>query len=327
MVVLTEAQVRGLVTMAEAIRCCREAYVAIARGEVDVPLRHQIHTRDGVGLVMSGCVPAVDGYGVKFVSVMPANKERGLPVTLGVLLLFDPQTGQPLALMDATFLTAYRTGAGTGVATDLLARPAARVLAIIGTGGQADAQLEAVLCVRPIQRVLVYNRTLARAEAFCRRHQGKTNRDRQPVHFEVVDRPELAAGEADIIVTATTSMTPVLKGEWLKPGAHVNAIGSHEPEMQEIDEETVRRAAVRAVDSRPGAMVPGDLSIPLRKGLITEADLVEIGEIAAGLRAGRQSDDAITLFKSVGHAAQDLVVGRLIYEKARRSQIGVEVPL
>lgn len=328
MLILTEDDVRALLTMPEAIEASRQAYVALAEGRVHVPLRHHVPAaQGGVGLVMPGYVPDAQGYGVKFVSVMPGNRERDLPVTLGTMMIFDPVTGEPLALLAATYLTAFRTGAGTGVATDLLARDDAGVLAIVGTGGQADAQLEAVLAVRSVHTVRVYNRTREKAEAFCRRHEGARNRDGQPVALEVVDTAQAAVESADIIVAATNSATPVVRGQWLKPGAHVNAVGAHDPSMQEMDEETVRRARVIAVDSRAGALVPGDLSVPLKQGIIQEADLVEVGLIAQGRSPGRQSPDDITVFKSVGHASQDLVTARVVYEKALASGKGVTIRL
>ncbi len=328
MLILTDDDVAKLLTMPEAIAASRQAYVALAEGRVHVPLRHHVPAADGgVGLVMPGYVPEAQGYGVKFVSVMPANRDRGLPVTLGTMMLFDPATGVPLALIAATYLTAFRTGAGTGVATDLLARPDAAELAIIGTGGQADAQVWAVLAVRPVTHVRVYNRTRAKAEDFCRRHQGARNRDGQEVSFAVVDSPQEAVEPADIVVASTNVYTPVVRGEWLKPGCHVNGIGSHDPRMQELDEETIRRASVIAVDSRAGALVPGDLSIPLKQGIVRESDIVEIGLIAQGKHPGRRSAEEVTVFKSVGHASQDLVTGRMVYEKALAAGIGQAVSL
>jgi len=328
MLVLTDDDVRELITMPEAIEAARRAYVALAEGRVHVPLRPHVPAAEGgVGLAMPGYVPDAGGYGVKFVSVMPNNRQRGLPVTLGAMLLFDPATGVPIALLAATYLTALRTGAGTGVATGLLAREDAGTLAIIGTGGQAGAQLEAVLAVRPVHTVRVHNRTLEKAEAFCRRHHGARNRDGQPVTLEVASSAQAAVEDADIIVAATNSASPVVRGEWLKPGAHVNAIGAHEPGMQEIDEEVVRRARVIAVDSRAGALVPADLSVPLKRGLIQEDDLIEIGHIAQGRHTGRQRPDDITLFKSVGHASLDLVTARVVYDKAVAAGKGQRIRL
>lgn len=326
-VVLTVTDVRELLTMEEAIEANRRAYIALARREVDVPLRHHIRTQKGVGLVMPGYVPNEASFGLKFVSVMPENRSRGLPVTVGVVMLLDPETGAPLAFMDGTYLTALRTGAGTGVATDLLAVPTAKTMTLIGTGGQADAQLRAVLSVRPVERVFVYNRTRARAEEFCRRHAGAVNRNGRPVALSVVDDLERAVRESQIVVTATNASTPVLLGEWLAPGTHVNAIGSHDREGREVDEEVVIRSRVIAVDFRPGAMMAGDLAVPLDRGRIKESDLVEIGTIAAGDVPGRINQDDITFFKSVGHAVQDLVVAKLVYERARQRGMGKYISL
>lgn len=328
MLVLTESDVRRAMAMGEAIETARIAYRAIASGEAQVPPRAVLRPHGGgVGLVMPAYVPSVGGYGVKFVSVVPGNRQRGLPATVGALLLVDPATGVPLALMDGTFLTALRTGAGTGAATDALARPDARTLALIGTGSQADAQLEAVLQVRPIERALVCSRSFARAEAFCRRHDGRPNGQGRPVRCEPVARPEAAVREADIVVAVTDSPRPVVEGAWLRPGAHVNAVGSHDEFVHELDEAVLTRAALIAVDSRPGAVLSADLAVPLRRGLIQEDQLMEIGRIIAGDHPGRRSPDHITVFKSVGHASQDMVIATWIYARARELGLGQLVPL
>lgn len=328
MLVLKEADVRRAMSMAEALEATRIAYMAISTGGAHVPLRHHIPAEGGgVGLVMSGFVPESRSYGVKFVSVMPENRDKGLPVTLGSLLLFNPETGEPLALIDATFLTALRTGAGVGVATDLLARQDAKHVGIIGTGGQASAHVEAVWSVRDIEVVYAHNRTYEKAEQFCVDMQERAKQQGRSIRFEVMDTPRAAVMEADVIVATTNASSPVVMGSWLRPGVHVNAAGSHEPSMQEIDEEVVTKASVIAVDSRSGATVPGDLAIPLKRRLVASDKIVEVGEILSGASPLERLDSDITLFKSVGHASQDLVAGRLIYEKARSLSLGTEIQL
>lgn len=328
MLVLTESDARRAIGMPEAIETARIAYRAIASGEAQVPPRAVLRPESGsVGLVMPAYVPSAGGYGVKFVSVTPGNRQRGLPVTVGAVLLVDPETGVPLALMDGTFLTALRTGAGTGAATDALARPDARTVALIGTGSQADAQLEAVLHVRPIERALVCSRSFERAESFCRRHDGRPNGEGRPVRCQPVRRPEDAVRQADVVVAITDSPRPVVEGAWLRPGAHVNAVGSHDEYVHELDEGVITRAALVTVDSRPGAVLSADLAVPLRHGLIGEEQLVEIGHVIAGDHPGRRSPEDITVFKSVGHASQDMVIAARVYGRARELGLGQSVSL
>lgn len=328
MLVLTETDVRRAIGMPEAIETARVAYRAIASGEAQVPPRAVLRPDGGsVGLVMPAYVPSAGGYGVKFVSVTPGNRQRGLPVTVGAVLLVDPETGVPLALMDGTFLTALRTGAGTGAATDALARPDARTVALIGTGSQADAQLEAVLHVRPIEHALVCSRSFERAESFCRRHDGRPNSEGRPVRCQPVPRAEDAVRRADIVVAITDSPRPVVEGAWLRPGTHVNAAGSHDEYVHELDEGVITRAALVTVDSRPGAVLSADLAVPLRHGLIGEEQLVEIGHVIAGDHPGRRSGDDITVFKSVGHASQDMVIASRIYARARELGLGRSIAL
>jgi ornithine cyclodeaminase len=227
--------------------------------------------------------------------------------------------------MDGTYLTALRTGAASGVATDLLARPDARVAAIFGAGAQARTQLEAICTVRSIEQVWVYDIDVAAARAYAA--QMARRGAPIPADIAVADSPAQAVRGADVICTATTSSTPVFADADLKPGVHVNGVGSYTPAMQEIPAETVTRARV-VVDSRQACLAEaGDLIIPLRQGLITESDIhSEIGEVAAGRIAGREASE-VTFFKSVGNAVQDVAVAELILRRATELDLGVEVDL
>jgi ornithine cyclodeaminase/alanine dehydrogenase-like protein (mu-crystallin family) len=276
--------------------------------------------RNGDMLVMSGYLPGGPSLGLKVISVFPDNHRLGLESTLGVVVLLNPATGQPEVIMDGTFLTSIRTGAGSGVATDLLAREDADSVAILGTGGMAWHQLEAVCAVRPIRRVLIWNRTRARAEDFA----DKVSARRKGLAIEVTDGPEKAVRAAAIVCSSTSSPEPVVRGAWLKPGTHVNLTGAHRPDWREADADVVCAASVRSVDSVSAALTPGDLAMPLRQGLISSESIVPIGAIAAGTREGRKSPDDITLFKSVGLAAQDLAVAKLVRERALGAGLGVE---
>ena len=326
--ILADADVRRAVTMAEAIQAVREAYIQLSAGQAVVPLRTpvEVEKRDAVTLFMPAYLAASDAMGAKIVSVFPGNPTLGLPLIHAVVVVVDAETGRPAAVMDGTYLTAMRTGAASGVATDLLARPKARVAAIFGAGAQARTQLEAVCTVRTLERVWVYDLAPEAAQAYV---QEMAQRGQPiPADITVADTPAQAVCEADVICTATTSSRPVFDDADLKPGVHINGIGAYTPEMQEIPAETVARARV-VVDSRSASLAEaGDLIVPLQAGLITEANIHgEIGEVAAGAIPGRQSDEEITFFKSVGVAVQDVAVADLILRRAAEHGLGVEVEL
>jgi ornithine cyclodeaminase/alanine dehydrogenase-like protein (mu-crystallin family) len=280
-----------------------------------------VPAEDALSLFMPARVG--DDLGAKVVSVFPRNAARGLETVQGDLLLLDATTGRPAALMDARELTAIRTGAASGLATDLLAVPSARTAAILGTGALAADQLRAVCAVRPIERVHIYSRDPAHVAAFVARMH-------QEVTAEVMPAASAAEAvhDADVICAATTSAAPVVTGRDLKLGAHVNGVGSYTAEMQEVDEETVRRAGTVFVDCRAAALAEaGDVVIALRRGAIGEGDLIELGTVAAGRHPGRSAADTITFFKSVGVAVQDVAAGAEVLRRARELGLGTEVEL
>jgi alanine dehydrogenase len=326
--ILSGADVRRAVTMAEAIEAVREAYIELSAGQAVVPLRTPVpvEKREGVTLFMPAYLSTSDALAAKIVSVFPRNAQLGLPTIHAVVIVVDPETGRPVALMDGTYLTALRTGAASGVATDLLARPDARVAAIFGAGAQARTQLEAVCTVRNIERAWVYDVSREGATAYAKEMKG--HGAPIPVDVRVADSPAQAVREADVICTATTSTRPVFADTDLKPGVHLNGIGAYTPEMQEIPADTVARARV-VVDSRSASLAEaGDLIIPLRDGRIAETDIHgEIGEIAAGKLPGRGPDDEVTFFKSVGVAVQDVAVAGLILRRAAELELGLSVDL
>lgn len=326
--ILSSTDVRRAVTMAGAIQVVKEAYVQLSAGQAVVPLRTPVpvEKREGVTLFMPAYLASSDALAAKIVSVFPGNVERGLPTIHAVVVVVDAETGCPVAMMDGTYLTALRTGAASGVATDLLARPDARVAAVFGAGAQARTQLEAVCTVRAIEKVWVYDAVPEMAEAYAKEMVARG----RPIPSDVcvADSPAQAVRDADLICTATTSSTPVFDDADLKAGVHVNGIGSYTPEMQEVPAKTVARARV-VVDSRSASLAEaGDLIIPLREGLIAEADVHgEIGEVAAGKIPARETDDEVTFFKSVGVAVQDVAVAELILRRAAELGLGVQVEL
>ena len=323
--ILSRDDVQRALPMTEAIEAMRTAFSQLASGTVNMPVRSQIDVpeHDGTALFMPSYAPCFRNLGVKVVNVFGANPSRGLPRIQALVCLFDSATGTPRAVLDGTSLTALRTGAASGLATDLLARSNASTVAILGAGVQGRTQLEAMLAVRPIDSVKVYDRLPAAAQAFATEMSAQSK-----VDIRVVSTPRAAVTDADIVCTATVSPTPVFDDTDIAAGTHINAVGSYKPDVQEIPGETVRRAKI-IVDQRESALAEtGDLIIPLRQGLIAETDIhAELGEILIGKVAGRTSDTLVTLFKSVGLAIQDLAVATLALERAEVQKLGVTIPI
>jgi alanine dehydrogenase len=325
--ILSADEVRQALPMAEAIAGMKEAFAQLSAGQVNMPLRGRIAVtkHGGNSLFMPAYLAKSGDLAVKIVSVFPENVRKGEPMINAVVVVLDAGSGKPLALMEGGAVTAIRTGAGSGAATELLARPESEVAAIIGSGVQARTQLEAICTIRSISAVRVFSPNRAHAEEFARAMAG---RGPIPNAIEVVGGPVEAVAGADVVCTATTSTTPVFDGRDLKPGAHVNAVGSFMPEMQEVDVETIRRSLV-VVDSREAVMEEaGDLLVPLADGDISEKHIrAELGQIVIGQKAGRTDPDQITYFKSVGVAVQDAVAGRIALKNAIANGLGSVVEL
>lgn len=318
--ILSASDVRSAIDMRQAIEAMREAFGQLSAGQATVPLRTPVETEKGLTLFMPAYLRGTGDLGAKIVSVYPDNPTLGLPTITAAVVVLDSRTGRPLALMDGTYLTALRTGAASGLATELLAHPEAQVVTVFGAGVQARTQLEAVRAVRSIREVRIVARTQASAERFAAELGG--------VRVRVMDDRRAAVRGAEIVIAATTSATPVFDGRDVEPGTHVNGIGSYTPEMQEVDATLVQRAKV-VVDSREAALAEaGDLIIPLRQGLITEDHIyAELGEIVIGAKPGRTADDEITFFKSVGIAVQDVVAARWVLKAAEQKGLGTVVEL
>jgi ornithine cyclodeaminase/alanine dehydrogenase-like protein (mu-crystallin family) len=327
MLILNREETLRALPMREAIPIVREAFIQLSTGQVDAPLRAAIRParHEGVTLVMPGYLRGNDALAVKVVSVFPGNQALRLPTIHALVLLLNAATGEMVAVMEGAGLTALRTGAASGVATELLAREDARVAAIFGAGEQARAQLLAVCSVRALDRVWIYSPNLQRTQAFIAEMQPQVG----GVELLAADSSGQAARESDIICAATTSPTPVFEGAHLKAGAHINAVGSFTPEMQEVDGVTLQRAAKIVIDARESALAEaGDLLIALAQCMIQATDIYgEIGEIAAGLKPGRSSADEITYFKTVGNAALDVAVAQAVYRKSLQDKLGIEVLL
>jgi len=307
--VITTEEIKKALTMTEAIKAVREAFIQLSTGLAKVPARTAIEVPGSrtTALVMPAYLPGTKRIGVKLISLCENNPAKGLPLAQAVTVVMDAETGVPLAVLDAGHLTAVRTGAASGVATDLLARKDARVAAVFGAGVQGRTQLEAVAAVRPLRKAFVFDVDPRAAAAFAAEMGSRLGLDVEPAGSS------RDLGQADIVCTATTSAVPVFSDADLKPGVHINAVGSYKPHVREVPAETVRRARVFVDDRRAALEEAGDLIIPLRQGLIEASHiLAELGAVLAGLEPGRVSNGDVTLFKSVGSAVQDLAVAGLV---------------
>jgi ornithine cyclodeaminase/alanine dehydrogenase-like protein (mu-crystallin family) len=319
---LNREEVRKCLTMEAAIQAMRPAFEELSTGKAEIPQRihMNIPERNSLGLYMPAYLPSTGMTGVKMVSISRDNPGRGLPLIHALVLVADAGTGTPLAIMDGGLLTAIRTGAGSGLATELLARESSEVAAIFGAGVQGRTQLEAICTVRNISRAFIFDIDTVKAKKFAEEMSDLLGIS---VRMAKSDRDVL---QADVICTATTSARPVFKHDNVKQGAHINGVGSHAPEMYEIPLETVANAKV-VVDSRAGCLAEaGDLIIPLEQGLIDKEFIhSEIGEIIAGQKEGRTNDEEITFFKSVGNAVQDLSAAAAVLEAAERLDLGKDL--
>lgn len=321
---LSAEDVRRALPMADAIEAMRDAFVQLSSGQVTLPARQHMNVPDenGVALVMPCHSAAQKFFCVKFITLFRENRRRGLPLIQSLVILSDATSGEHLAVLDGGALTAIRTGAASGLATGVLARPDAAAAAVFGGGVQARTQLEAVCHARPICRASVFDPNEEVAKRFAVQMS-----DQLGLPVRHAESPAAALAGADVICAATTSSAPIFQDRELSPGAHINAIGSYRPEVAEIPAETVCRARV-VVDHHASAMEEaGDLLAPLRQGLIGRSHLrTELGEILLDRAEGRRSHEEITLFKSVGVAIQDLCAAARALENARRLNLGVPLP-
>jgi ornithine cyclodeaminase len=319
--VLDNQQIRELLPMTECIELMADALAALARGEVFQPLRTIIRPPEARGLL--GLMPAFrageDGaFGMKAICVFPENPAKGKDAHQGAVMLFSRETGEMLGLMNASEITAIRTAAVSAVATRLLAREDAQQLAIIGAGVQARTHLAALSAIRPIKSVRIACRNIEHAEELAREMQPQFSFKIEPVRTN-----EDAVRDADLIVTATSSLEPVINKDWISPGAHVNAIGTHSPNSREIDGATM--AAARIFTDRRESVLneAGDYLLAAKEGLLTpESILGEIGELLIGTKPGRTSATEITLFKSLGLAIEDVTTADYLYKKAQALNAG-----
>lgn len=318
--ILRAADVRALLPMAECIELMHRTMIAVSEGRVVLPLRSVLVMPGELGMMgnMPGYLGEPECFGVKLISLIPRNKPPHFSSHLGLVLLFEVEHGQPVALLDGAEITAIRTAAASGLATRLLARQDACDLALLGAGEQARSHLESMLAVRKLRRIRIWARDREKAAVFARLESEK-----HKVTIEVAETPREAVTGADIICTLTKAREPILSGEWIAPGAHLNVVGSSMATSAEIDTAAVVRSRF-FVDYRSSTISEGGEYLrDLRAGAITPEHIrAEIGEVANGSKVGRTSATEVTLYKSLGIAPQDLASAHFVLQRARERGMG-----
>ena len=325
MLVLSEREIQSLIDVEELIRALERAHIQFSSGKAVMPVRMVVPVPEIKGRITS--MPAYlsddKALGMKVVTYFPENPRQGLPIILATVFLFSTESGKLLAVMDGTYITAIRTACISAVATRALANPETPVLGVLGAGVQARAQIRTLCAVRKIEEIKVYDVLEKSVQSLKEQLEPDLG-----IKIEAVKTPEQAVRNADLLVTVTTAKEPIIRVDWLKPGIHINAIGSHRPDLREIDGATMRRAKV-VVDSREAVMAEcGDVLLAIKEGAIGEEHIhAEIGEVLAGKKTGRTSAGEITLYKAVGIAIQDVATAKLVYQTAVEKKIGVNVEI
>ena len=324
LLVLNQSEIEHLLPMQDCIDVMTQALIALAKGQVHLPLRMVVRPPEAVGVMALMPAHIAGGnaaLGVKVINVFNGNPAKGKDSHQGAVLLFDAETGEPLAMMNASAITAIRTAAISGVATRLLAREDAGDLAIIGSGVQARSHLAAMTCVRLIRRVRVTSRQFEHAQRFAAQMQ-----PHYTFPIEALAAIEAVVRDADVIVTATSSSDPVIQREWITPGAHLNVVGASQPHAREIDTATMAASSL-FVDRRESTLnESGDYLQAARDGAIGPEHIrAEIGEVLIGAKAGRTRPDEITLFKSLGLAVEDVASAAHLYQQAQKNSAGTWV--
>lgn len=326
---ISSQEIRKLLPMKDAIEVTKQAFSIFSNGKSVVPLRTHISVpqHNGTCLFMPAFLPELDVAGIKIVSVFPDNAKKGKPSIPASVLLLDATTGEVVAIMEGGELTRLRTGAASGAATDLLARKDASIGALFGTGGQGPAQLEAIITARNLKEVRIFDPARERAEAFVEKVSKEAFTD--GVKIVIAESSEEAVTDADVITTVTTAHKPVFDARHLKKGAHVNAVGSYQPHVQETDPALLELADMIFVDSKEAVLEEsGDFIQPINEGRFDPETINgELGFLYDGKLTGRTSDDQITFFKTVGIAVQDVLAARAVFNRAIETETGMEVSL
>jgi ornithine cyclodeaminase len=322
MIILNSSEVRQSLPMRETIDAMKIAFSAFSRGQAEVPKRSrlEIPSHNGTSLIMPAFVSGVNqALSIKVVSVFPENSQKELPIINAAVIVLEAETGQIMALLEGSSLTAIRTGAASGAATDLLARPDAKTVTVYGAGVQGRTQLEAVCSVRQIESVGIVDPDMAKAKSFAKEMAGQ---GKIPNVIRAMTDPDKAARFADIICTATTSHKPVYSANAIRPGTHINGVGSYTLNMVENPPDIFIKAKV-FVDSRDASLAEaGEIVKAINKDMLKNEDLAEIGNVCLGEHSGRISDQQITFFKSVGIAVQDAIAAKLALKNAVDKGLG-----
>jgi alanine dehydrogenase len=325
MLVLSEQQVQSLIDIDELIVALEQAHAQYSTGNAVMPVRLVVPLPQIQGRItsMPGFLTQDKALGMKVVTYFQDNPKNNLPAILATIMLFSTETGKIIAAMDGSYITAIRTACASAMATKALANTQTEVLGILGAGVQARAHIQALTRVRRIAKIKLYSPSGTSATAVKKEMESQVQ-----AKVEVAKGAEETVRNADLLVTVTTAKEPILKSGWLKSGLHINAVGSHRPDLREIDGATLTRAKV-VVDSREAIMAEcGDILLALKEKSIAENAIhAEIGEVLAGTKAGRETADEITLYKSVGIAIQDVAAANLVYRKALERRIGTEVEI
>jgi len=323
MLYLSADEVRQSLPMSQAVEAMKHAFAELATGQAIVPPRavFELPADRGDYLLMPALTGGGRAIGTKLLTLLPGNPQVGRQLIYALMTVFDGETGEPVALMDGGVLTALRSGGASGAATDFLARADAAVAGVFGAGRQARAQLEAVACVRPLEQAFVFDTVPEAARDFATEMS-----QRLGFRVEPVETAAEAVSGADIVCTATSSGVPAFADGDVRPGTHINAIGCYHPNRHEVPPETVARSRVVVDQLQAAKEEAGDIVIAIERGLMSWDDVyAELGELSAGLKSGRQNEDEVTLFKSVGLAVQDLAAALWALDSARELGLGMEL--
>lgn len=326
MLLLSKKDIDKVFTMRDSIEGVKDAFRLFSEGKSDVPLRSQILAPkyEGTFLAMPAYVEELDISSLKLVNIFPKNIDMGKPSAPATVVLMDGTTGEFTSIMDGTYVTQLRTGAASGAAFDLLAKKDCKKGALIGTGGQAAKQLEAMIAIRDLEEVMVFDINYDRTVEFANRMQDELKQYNTKI--SAAKTSDEAITDADLIITVTPSKKPVFNGNLVKKGATVSCVGSYQPQMQEMDPVILTRASKIFFDSVDAVLSEaGDILIPLEDGTITKDDFTgDLGDLILGKLTGRENDDEIIVFKTVGIGTQDLITAKNIFEKASKAGIGTE---
>lgn len=326
MILLNDKEIRSVVTMREIIEADKRAFQMIANGDIDVPLRVGIKApaHDAEFLFMPSYAACEETAALKVIDIFPHNPEKGLNASPAQVLLIDGTTGVIIALLDGATITKLRTGASSGAAFDILGRKDAKIGGLIGTGGQAATQLEAMIEARDLEEVRIHDMNFDKCKEFCETMQEQLSS--YGTKFVPVETADEATVDADLFITMTPSATPVFDGTKIKPGCTVSCVGTYEPEKHEMDPAVLPRASKIICDHKETALSEtGDLLIPIADGIITEDDIQgSLGDVIDGRIPGRENDDEIIVYETVGTAAQDLMAAKVVYDKAVAKGMGLE---